>query len=436
MKCYPLTRDIYGSLRGYRRCAIRRAAREALHAHPATIMQRAEHLFLQRYQEAQATFPRYAQQVAHNDGHPPILSKTDIQHILANHTPNKGDIPHATGGSTGQPLRFYITRESYEWRTAVSDRGYSYAQAEEGQRSFYVWGAPIAKPTFLQQIKTSLHHWLQNRHYFNSFQFDEAQMARCCAQINRFKPVSLVGYAGNLVALVQFVARHPHLLTWRARTAVTAAEGLPPSMREIIEQHLAQEVFMSYGSREFMLIGMETPEHDGYQIAADNVYVEVVDSEGNPCPPGVAGDILVTDLHNTATPFIRYKIGDVGVMAPTNDQQFPKLARVDGRSQEVIIHADGSKTTALFFPHLMKDFPSVQGYQIAQLTNGYICMHIITDIPNWQADHDRIRKLILQHVGSDIQIDFKKVDRLYKTPSGKTPIVLPIEYLSSPRDYT
>ena len=424
IKTYPFFRDLYGSLRGYQRTTIRRAVRQTLHVSPSTIQQRAQELLAQRIENAQRDFPRYAELLMQSHGQPPVLTKHDIQYILANHTPPSDASPHATGGSTGQPLRFYITRESYEWRTAVSDRGYSYAQAEEGQRSFYVWGAPISKPSCRQQIKASLHHRLQNRMYFNSFQFDEAQMTRCCAQINRFKPVSLVGYAGNLVALAQFVARHPHLLTWRARTAVTAAEGLPPGMRQIIEQHLAQEVFMSYGSREFMLIGMETHEHDGYQIAADNVYVEVVDAEGTPCPPGVAGDIVVTDLHNMATPFIRYKIGDVGVMAPADDQRLPTLARVDGRNQEVIVRADGSRITALFFPHLMKDFPRVGGYQVEQQEPGIICLHLITSDPNWRTWEVDIRAAIARHVGEGIVCTCKRVETLQKTASGKTPIVV------------
>jgi len=51
------------------------------------------------------------------------------------------------------PLRFYVTRESYEWRTAVSDRGYGWAGAEEGRRSFYVWGTPIRAPSPAQRLK-------------------------------------------------------------------------------------------------------------------------------------------------------------------------------------------------------------------------------------------------------------------------------------------
>ena len=33
-------------------------------------------------------------------------------------------LPHATGGSSGTPTRFFRTYESYDWRTAAKDRVY------------------------------------------------------------------------------------------------------------------------------------------------------------------------------------------------------------------------------------------------------------------------------------------------------------------------
>jgi ABC-type Fe3+-hydroxamate transport system substrate-binding protein len=53
----------------------------------------------------------------------------------------------------------------------------------------------------VSKVKAGVHHWLQNRRYFDSFHFDDRAKAQCCRQINQFRPVSLVGYAGNLIEL-------------------------------------------------------------------------------------------------------------------------------------------------------------------------------------------------------------------------------------------
>lgn len=469
MKIFPILRDLYGQLRGYGRWSIRREVARNMQITTDALWRKSEALRESRYLFAIEHFPAYASLVASRTGMSdlstipfeqlPILTKSDITTIISKQSsfpplPSvQKQIRHATGGSTGQPFSFFITRESYEWRSAVSDRGYGWAQAEEGQRSFYVWGTSIHKPGAKQRLKQGIHHWLQNRRYFDSFHFDDAQKAECCRQINKFKPDSLVGYTGNLIELARYVSRNPGVLTWKARTAVTAAEGLRPGMRELIEANLANEVFMSYGSREFMLIGMEGPDHDGYRIASDNLYVEVVDEAGRPRQPGELGRIVITDLHNEATPFVRYAIGDLGKVESRKSKveiesriavdknialveknnlstfdfrlsPFPKLATVDGRLQELIVRADGEKLTALFIPHLMKDFDWVDGYQVVQEAPGRITVNLVTDDPAWDQKTSDIRTILVEKLGRDMVIGFERVAVLVKNASGKTPIVL------------
>lgn len=462
MNLYPIIRDAWGQLRGYRRWTIRREVASTMAMSAESLALHSRKRAYERFLRAIKQFPAYAERVHQHTSRTdiedlpfeqlPILTKSDLTQILStvysplspSFPPVQNAIPHSTGGSTGQPFSFYITRESYEWRTAVSDRGYGWAQAEEGQRSFYVWGSSIRKPGWKQRVKEGLHHWLQNRYYFDSFLFDDEQKERCCKALNRFKPSSIVGYAGNLIELARFVERRPDVISWRARTCVTAAEGLRPGMRELIEKHLADEVFMSYGSREFMLIGMEGPDHDGYCLSADNLFVEVVDDAGKPCEPGQVGRIVVTDLHNDATPFVRYEIGDVGSVACKKSKEdtfsthprltsrvprptpysFPRLAAVEGRLQEVIVQADGEKLTALFIPHLMKEFDWVEGYQVAQDMPGVMTVNLVTRDEAWQGKTNDIERLLRTKLGCDMQITFARVDQLEKTAGGKTPIVV------------
>jgi phenylacetate-CoA ligase len=359
----------------------------------------------------------------------PVWTKADLRELWeqAHDAPPSGGIQHSTGGSTGSPSKFYITRESYEWRTAVSDRGYGWAGAEEGQRSYYVWGVSITPPTPAHKVKADLQHWLQHRKYFNSFDFSESRKAQCCREIDAFRPKAIVGYAGNLVDLALFVRQNQDALTWRSGSAVTAADGLRPGQRELIKEALSKEVFLTYGSREFMLIGAECPEHRGYHLSIDNLWVEVVDDNGKPVPPGESGRILVTDLHNTATPFIRYEIGDVGVMATEPcpcGLPFPMLERVEGRIQERIQLPGGESLTALFIPHLMKEFEWVRAYQVRQLSDSEISMELITDEPLQADKTGEIARYLQPRVGDTMTITCRRVDALQKSASGKTPIVV------------
>jgi phenylacetate-CoA ligase len=239
----------------------------------------------------------------------------------------------------------------------------------------------------------------------------------------------VVGYAGNLIELARFVRDQPGALAWKPRRLITAAEGLLPGQRELIEAHLGGRVWMSYGSREFMLIGMECAEQRGYHLAADNLLVEVVDDGGAAARPGATGRILITDLHNAANPFIRYEIGDLGALAPPGHRcpcgrPFPVLSRVEGRVQEVIVLPGGDRLTALFIPHLMKEFPEVQGYQIVQPTARRLEVNLIAGGPLAPELTGRIEAQLRRRVGAEMEIVLARVAQLRRNRTGKTPIVI------------
>ncbi|MDP7023215.1 MAG: hypothetical protein QGH42_03050 [Kiritimatiellia bacterium] len=432
--------DLIGDIKGYRRGAIRREVGQNVLRSDDEVKADAERLLGSRIAAALRDCPLYAEKVRANcDGVPdpasvslaelPVWTKDDLRKLWdhVHDAPPPGGIGHSTGGSTGSPSKFFITRDSYEWRMAVSDRGYGWAGAAEGQRSYYVWGVSITPSSQLHRVKAGLEHWLQNRKYFDSFDFAEARKAECCREIEAFKPKAIVGYAGNLVDLALYVHRNPSALKWRSESIVTAADGLRPGQRELIEQTLGEAVFLTYGSREFMLIGAECPEHRGYHLSTDNLWVEVVDDSGQPVPPGESGRILVTDLHNMATPFIRYEIGDVGVMAADPcpcGLPFPLLERVEGRIQERIELPGGESLTALFIPHLMKEFEWAKAYQVRQISDSEICMELITDEPLQAEKTGEIVRYLQPRVGEAMSITCRRVDSLQKSASGKTPIVV------------
>jgi phenylacetate-CoA ligase len=118
-----------------------------------------------------------------------------------------------------------------------------------------------------------------------------------------------------------------------------------------------------------MYIGAECSEHNGYHLHAEVVLTEVVDADNRPCPPGTRGRVLVTDLANHAFPFVRYEIGDVGVMAPAGScpcgVSLPRLASVEGRIADIVVLRD-RLLTAPNFTVLFSDLRGIKAYQIRQ----------------------------------------------------------------------
>ncbi len=441
---HPLTliSAFYGQARGYRRLTIRRAvaAAERL-SHDAMARLSAER-FQQHVHRSIARFPFYAERVkAHRGSLPaagerirpeelPVWTRDDQRAFFKQQErPSDALYDHQTSGSTALPVRFHVTRESYEWRTAIMDRAYAWAQAEEGRKSVHVWQPAHAVPPLAQRIKRGTHLALQRRVYFDAFQqFSDDQKRACCELINRFRPHAIVGYTGQVVDVARFVRDHPGVLTWRPRTMVSAAEGLQPGQRELLQSHLVDEVFLSYGSREFMSVGMECEHHVGYHVHADNVVVEVVDDAGVPRPAGMEGRIVITDLHNTATPFIRYEIGDVGTMGPDEPcacgKPFPILKSVDGRLQDVV-HTPRGTVSGIFITYTMRQFDDwIEGYQVVQDRRDRVLIRLLTKEPLTPERLAPVTALLHEGLGAAMQIDYERVTELARRRTGKVALVL------------
>jgi phenylacetate-CoA ligase len=399
-------------------------------------------LFQRRVREAIAHFPSYADHVRNHRGSlPPPAELIDADELPIwtrrnqrelfdpLHPPDDAAYIHQTSGSIGMAVRFYVTRESYEWRTAVSDRSYAVARAEEGRRSFYIWATDQESPPLLRRVKRRIDTGLQRRHFYDAFQrFGDEQRAECCREINRLRPDAIVGYTGLLVDLARYVRDHPDALRWKARTLVNAAEGLNPGQRDLLERHLADELFLSYGSREFMNVGIECQHHNGYHIVTDNLFVEIIGDDGRKLPHGETGRIVITDLRNAATPFIRYEIGDYGTMAPPEPcacgRPFPLLASVDGRMHDVIHTPDGRRLTALYITYALRDCHWIEGHQAVQNDRSRVLIRLLT---TEEPTTDRMAfatEKLRKKLGEAIAIDYERVDALSREATGKIPPVI------------
>lgn len=443
MHVTTLISSLYGELRGYHRLSIRRRAQSNERLPREAIARLADDLFQRRVHEAIRRFPAYAEAVVRHCGslpgagervtpeELPVWTRDDQRaHFTSSPRPPEASYVHQTSGSTGLPVRFYVSRECYEWGTAVTDRSYSWGQAEEGRRSVYLWAGDHATPPVVQRLKRRVHTRLQRRWYFDTFRdFGDPERRACCELINRTRPHTIVGYTAMLVDVALYASEHPGALAWKPRTLVTAAEGLAPEQRSFLEAHLTREVFMSYGSREFMCMGMECEHHNGYHLVSDKVSIEVVDADGRPVGPGETGRIVVTDLRNAASPFIRYEIGDLGVMAPPEEacpcgRPFPLLRSVEGRLQDVVHTAGGGVLTGLYITYTMRQFDWIVGYQVVQDDPGRILVRLRTAEELTPERTAPVTALLREPLGPGIAIDYERADELVRRPNGKVQLII------------
>jgi phenylacetate-CoA ligase len=145
--------------------------------------------------------------------------------------------------------------------------------------------------------------------------------------------------------------------------------------------------------------------------------------------PGETGRIVITDLHNAATPFIRYEIGDHGVMAPPEERcpcgrPFPLLRSVEGRLQDKVYTPDGGSVTALFVTYTMRQFDDwIEGWQVVQPSRNAITVRVLTGAELTDERMKPVDEMLRTQLGGELEIDYERVDALERRKGGKIALV-------------
>ncbi|WP_426284782.1 phenylacetate--CoA ligase family protein [Luteibacter sp. E-22] len=353
----------------------------------------------------------------------PVLTKADIRdnadEIKA--TSLKASLGYkATGGSTGEPLRFGFTRESNDRRVAVMWRGYGWAGSRMGRRTLFLWGGAVGNPSAMHRMKDRIYNAVFARKLLDSFHMNESNMADYADAIDAYRPEVVVGYVGPLVRLAEWLLAN-HRQVARPASVIGAAEALHPFQRELIEKAFGAPAYNTYGCREFMLIASECEHRQGLHVNADHLVVETLDHEGMP-PPGGSGEVAITDLFNYGMPFIRYVNGDMATYATSTcacGRGLPMLASVDGRKLDAIRTPAGHILPGEFFPHMLKDVPGLARFQLVQRRLDRLDLSIVRGRGFEDASLDYIRREVGKVLGDSAELHCHFVDDIPLTRSGK-----------------
>jgi phenylacetate-coenzyme A ligase PaaK-like adenylate-forming protein len=339
----------------------------------------------------------------------PILEKATVREqgdrLISTAFNRKQLIRSATGGSTGEPMRFYYDRNSYERRVAAAMRGDGWAGWRMCGGEFYIWVVALLPESGLIRRKKQLHHASLRREIANSFDLSAERIEGMVRRYNRQRPRVVVGYANAIYEFARYV-READLKLHPPIGVISSAEKLYGYQREAIEAAFGAPVFDRYGCREVMMIGAECDRHDGLHVTVDNLYVELV-ANGHLCEPGERGEVLLTDLHNYGMPLIRYKVGDVASWKGRDcscGRGLPLLNVVEGRTLDLISTPGGRVISGEFFPHLLKDFAWIRRYQIVQENIDSLVVRLMTDAPPSSEQVGLLRETMTRTLSSELRV--------------------------------
>ncbi|MGK4001020.1 phenylacetate--CoA ligase family protein [Sorangium sp. So ce1036] len=324
-----------------------------------------------------------------------------------------------TGGSTGEPARFRFDHRTYERRIAAAMRADGWAGARLGDREVHFWGVQIGE-TLLKKAKRSLHAVVLRKKMICAYDLSERRLAAVLDEIARYRPQLVVGYTNALYQAARYALAAGRPLP-APRGVVTTAERLFAHQREAIERAFGAPVFDRYGCRELMLIAAECERHEGKHINTEGVFVELL-RDGRHALPGEAGEVVVTDLLCRSMPLIRYKNQDVAVAAAAPcacGRGLPMLASVEGRVLDLLVGPDGRLLAGELFPQIIKDQPTIAGYQVHQDRRRAITVRLVPGKGFRSETAELIERTVRKHLGERAEIRIQIVDHIPLTSSGK-----------------
>jgi phenylacetate-CoA ligase len=367
----------------------------------------------------------------------PLLTRRDLQEHYAALRSSRVPAEHGaagearTSGSTGAPVRFLRTPLCSAMWNAITLREHAWHGRDLGRKLAVIrqgvertraasWGPATAGvvgtgPAVMLPISESVNaqlDWLQTE-----------------------GPAYLLTYPSNLAELARASlarsARLPGLVGVR-----TLGEALPDELRELCRQAWGAEVVDMYSAEEVGYIALQCPSHEHYHVQCEGIWLEVLDAHDEPCAPGEVGRVVVTSLHNFATPLVRYDIGDYAELGEpcACGRGLPVLRRILGRARNMLVTASGERYWPTFGMRKASAIAPIRQVQFVQKSYDSVEARVVAARALSVGEQDALRAIVLARLPKGFRVEIVACDRIARGASGKfEDFVSEVAPLSGPR---
>lgn len=270
---------------------------------------------------------------------------------------------NTTSGSTGEPVRVRKTEVTQLFWMANTLREHAWQERDVTGRLQAImadvpgtilddWSAPVnllykSGPLRITPITLSIEEQLN--------------------EVLDFKPDVLMTYPNNLSGLIDECEKRgleapPLKHLW------CISESVPQALRKRAKAFFGVPIEDNYSSTEMGIMALQCKKSGHYHVMSESLLVEVLDDNGQHCKPGETGRVVVTDLHNFATPLIRYEIADYAEVAKpcACGRGLATLSAIHGRSRNLMTFPDGSRSWPVFTHIEFREVAPVSQFQIIQ----------------------------------------------------------------------
>ena len=357
----------------------------------------------------------------------PILNKTNLQSPLLERLSKgysqKDIFLNKTSGSSGTP--FIFAKDNYchalTWASIIYRFGwYGIDFNNSYQARFY--GIPM---DFIGNKKERFKDFLSHRFRFPIFDLSDEVLEGFLNHFRIKKFDYINGYTSSIVLFAKFLQNKNIVLTTICPTlkvCMVTSEMLFEDDKILLQKQLGVPIINEYGASELDLIAFENPQNE-WQVNSETLFVEILDENNQPVPYGKEGKVVITSLYNKAHPFIRYDIGDIGILDEKSTLQKPILKKLIGRTNDIAVLPSGKKSPGLTFYYITKtiieDDGNVKEFVIKQTKIDTFEVEYVSETELNLVQIQKIEKAIEIYLEPNLNFTFIQKNTLERSARGK-----------------
>lgn len=357
----------------------------------------------------------------------PIMTKKDFQKPLEQRLSNgyslKNVYVNKTSGSSGDP--FIFAKDKYCHTLTWANIFYRFGQFDLNfnsslQARFY--GIPL---DFVGNTKERIKDAFSNRYRFPVFDLSDVFLEKVLKTFSKKHFDYINGYTSSILLFAKFLEKKNIILNTicpSLKCCVVTSEMLFKEDKQLMEKQFGVPIINEYGASELDLIAFQNPLGE-WQINSETLYIEIVDEHNNILPYGNEGRIVITSLYNKAHPFIRYDIGDIGILDENSTFKKPLLKKLIGRTNDVAALPSGKKAPGLTFYYITKsiieDDGNVKEFVIKQTKIDTFEIEYVSQFELTTVQIANIERASTTYLEKGLHFSFKRKEKLERTKSGK-----------------
>lgn len=343
--------------------------------------------------------------------------RSDPESFLSRRIDRRRLIKGKTSGTTGTALPLWYTPEALGEEYATVWRQRRGAGAELRQPNLTFNGQMIvpfeqSRPPFWR------HNAYGRQTLFSIFHMKPENLGAYVDAVHELPARFVQGYPSSIHQMAEaLLAADRPLPPGRIVAVFTSSESLLAFHRETIEKAFQAPVRDRYGVSEFAVSMTECAER---QLHLDMEFSLAEVEPVEETEEFVRGPLLVTGFANEATPFLRYRVGDVGTRSKRPcpcGRPGDVFLEVEGRIEDYVVTPDGRRIGRL--DHIFKEQLDIAEAQIRQEDADAVEVWVVPRASYGEASEQELLREVRARLGPEIAIGIRRLAAIPREANGK-----------------